>query len=531
MLYGHKTKPFIFTKNHSMIKSFLFSLISLFVFELQAQPFQPDEFGNVGGPKFKAFITKRGYKLVGNFYKISVGEKSMLAAKVLKGNQWIFIDVDGKEIESPGEMLRKEQNIPEIPHPDAFPVPGPDDWKIEKLKSIQSPKGKGMIYDSDTLAQAIYQEIASYPAYRILIIKKDNKYGAIDETGKLVIPVEYERLSPTGEKTGSFCYYAGKNGKSGFLSCTNQVSIPFEFNTLNYRKTYIETQVRVPNGPPLRGVISLEGKEILPAVYTGIDASHDGCFIVSTGRVKNRIIGMTDRNGKFILDTIYSDYHSYSLNKFLIQFEQPVTPHSSQFTSGIFDLRTNQFVLSPGKYSVSRIIYQYGRDVIHRTNKGYLHGWASMTGKLLIEPAYEELNATWDSPFLIVKKDGKYGIIDSTGKTLLPFKYEKLDHFGPYSFEGYLKRGDVFVITEGTKQGVITINGKLIIPIEYESVQTTSDGIICIKEGVSKVMNLEGRVYFQTTEFRIGEFDLEYGFVKTRNFHYDLYGNKLATGK
>ncbi len=513
---------------------FLFSVIVMLSFsELHAQPFKYDEFGNVQNPKFKTFIAQRGYKLVGNFYKISVGKKSIIAAKVLKGDNWLFVDVNGKEMESPGELLRIQQNIPEMGHPDAFPAKeeGPTDWKRDKLVGFGDKENRGMIYDGDTIAQGIYQQVIIYPADHLLVVKKNDKFGILNEKGILVIPIEYESLSPIGSNaTPEFFYYAKKDGKAGIISRDNRVTIPFEFEHLSYKKTYFETSFSM-KGKPNLGVIDLKGKEILPPIYTGINGDYTGYFIVSKGKSnRNKVVGMTDQSGKFILDTIYSDYHKYgnSDSDFLIQFEQSGTSNSS----GIYNLRLKQFVLSPGKYSVSKIIYQYGREANYRTKGGnYLHGWVGKSGKLLIEPIYEDLKATWDSPYLIVKKDGKYGVIDSLGKQVIPFKYEELEHFSPFSFETDIKRGDVFIVKELTKQGVINTKEKVLIPIEYESIKTTSSGIICRKEGLTKIMNLSGRIYLETSEFSISELDLEYGFIRKRSSQYDLYGNKSVIDK
>ncbi len=523
----------IFTLNESM-NYFLFSAVIILSFsELHAQPFKYDEFGNVQNPKFKTFIGQRGYKLVGNFYRISVGKKSIIAAKVLKGDNWLFIDVNGKELESPGELLRVQQNIPEIDHPDAFPAEkgGPNDWKSEKFKGFNSSEGRGLIYDGDTIARAIYQQVTIHAADHLLVVKKNDKFGILNEKGKLVIPIEYESLSPIGSNaTPEFFYYAKKDGKAGILSRDNRVTIPFEFEHLSYKKTYFETSFSV-KGKPRLGVIDLKGKEILPPIYTGINGDYAGYFIVSKGKSNsNKVVGMTDQNGKFILDTIYSDYHKYgnSDSNSLIQFEQSGTSNSS----GIYDLRSHQFVLSPGKYSVSKIIYQYGREAHYRSKTGnYLHGWVGKNGKLLIEPVYEDLKATWDSPFLIVKKGDKYGVVDSLGKQVIPFKYEELEHFSPFSFETDIKRGDVFIVRELKKQGVINTKEKLLIPIEYESIKTTSSGIICRKDGLTKIMNLSGKVYLETSEFAISESDMEYGFIRKRSTQYDLYGNKSAISK
>lgn len=502
---------------------------TVFTFQLIAQPFQPDEFGHVNSQKFKAFIAKKGYQLVGSYYEIEIGQNRMLAAKVLKENQWEFIDINGNEIKSKAEELGIDQNMPDLTlgHSKELPkaLPGANDWISEKYQSIRTPEGKGFVYDGDTLAKPIYESIMIHPSQRILIVKKENYYGVINDQGSLIIPIEYEAVSLIEKGTSDLFYMVMKNGKTGVLSANNRITIPFKYERLTFMETYFRTEKK---GIPCYGVISLDGEEILPNIYRGINSTYKGYFIVTAGTPRKKSIGLTDLSGKFILDTIYSDYHQYGLSGLLIQFDRDQL-NPVKTTSEVFDIRTGIFVFPREEYGISKIAYRYGREVYDRTLNGWLLGWAGMSGKLLIEPQYDMLNASNDSPFLIAKKDNKYGVIDSIGNIVLPFNYEKLEHFDPFCFEAGIVRGDVFKITEGNKQGVINTKRKLVIPLEYESVITTANGIICKKGDLCNVMNLQGQVYLETSASNANRFNspfgIEYGFFRTNTMIYDLYGN------
>lgn len=55
-----------------------------------------------------------------------------------------------------------------------------------------------------------------------------------------------------------------------------------------------------------------------------------------------------------------------------------------------------------------------------------LWGYLDNAGNIKIKPRY-----TWAAPFVrkyaVVAKDGKYGVIDTTGKEVLPFLYQNID--------------------------------------------------------------------------------------------------------
>ena len=64
----------------------------------------------------------------------------------------------------------------------------------------------------------------------------------------------------------------------------------------------------------------------------------------------------------------------------------------------------------------------------------------------------------------LVILNGKYGLIDSTGKALLPMQYDKVRTFSDISGDRY------FEVTQASKCGIADSVGNIIVPIQYDKV-------------------------------------------------------------
>lgn len=74
-----------------------------------------------------------------------------------------------------------------------------------------------------------YQMIESYSdELNIAPAKKDNKFGFIDRTGKVIIPFMYNDGYPSGK------YLAvKKDDKWGIITIDNKIILPFEYATIS----------------------------------------------------------------------------------------------------------------------------------------------------------------------------------------------------------------------------------------------------------------------------------------------------------
>lgn len=172
----------------------------------------------------------------------------------------------------------------------------------------------------------------------VAIIMQNNKWGFVDESGKIVVPLIYdyafdmaEGLSHV-EKGGKFGYInnkgkevvpliyddaalqfseglavVGKKGKYGFIDKSGNVVIPLIYD---YCRDFNEGLAAVDKDKK-RGFIDKTGKIIIPLIYDA-DKNADTYFITTTDFtngiakvIKNGKAGFIDKQGNEIIPIIY----------------------------------------------------------------------------------------------------------------------------------------------------------------------------------------------------------------------------------
>lgn len=156
--------------------------------------------------------------------------------------------------------------------------------------------------------------------------------------------------------------------------------------------------------------------------------------------------------------------------------------------------------------------------VVARDGASGLYGYMA-NDIWIIEPVYEEARAFSES-IAVVRKSGKYGYIDVSGRLVIPAKYNKAGDFSSglapvclYGKYGYInKQGETVIpfrfsnasaFSEGLasvemngKVSYITPDGKAIIPYMLDSGEMFKDGIAEVTvDGETKYMDKVGNIY------------------------------------
>lgn len=105
-------------------------------------------------------------------------------------------------------------------------------------------------------------------------------------------------------------------------------------------------------------------------------------------------------------------------------------------------------------------------------------GYKDSNGNIVIESKYDYTNFFYNK-LAIVKKNGKYALINKEGNQLEDFEYDNLELKFGYDRAYYL------VTLEG-KKGVLDPDGKLVIPIEYDEIKSYSRGEFELELGNKK---------------------------------------------
>lgn len=86
------------------------------------------------------------------------------------------------------------------------------------------------------------------------------------------------------------------------------------------------------------------------------------------------------------------------------------------------------------------------------------YGYIDYQGKQLIPCIYDRAFISGEHDSFILEKDGKCGVVNNKGLTIVPFKWDNIAYFSQ----------GLAAVQMGNKCGYININGDVVVPLEYE---------------------------------------------------------------
>jgi hypothetical protein len=104
--------------------------------------------------------------------------------------------------------------------------------------------------------------------------------------------------------------------------------------------------------------------------------------------------------------------------------------------------------------------------------KGAQWGYADTNGKILVEPQYsrvaeEGIRTKGTTEQFQVYKSGKSGVIDATGKSIVPVEFDSV-YLRGINWESHL-----YLVQRSGLWGMYSMDGKLSIPVQYDAIQKT----------------------------------------------------------
>lgn len=267
----------------------------------------------------------------------------------------------------------------------------------------------------NVILPAIYDEIKSFE-YGMAIIQKiigkkmkksimgdmlpydDIKEGAIDSTGRIVIPCNYESVySFYGDYTR-----IRDNGKEWYVNKSGKI-LDVDFVDCNTRAITDGDYLVMKNGK--WGCVDRECNFIATCKYDKIEEPHDGMFVVRS----NEKSGYIDKTGKEVIPLEWS--------------------YADDFHDGLAEVMKDEkiyFIDKSGK------AFHLDYNNIGRCNDGMIP----------------------------VMKDGKLGYVDKTGKLVVPCIYTvEEDMFGGYDDAEIFSEG-LALVKKGNRIGFVDKNGK-----------------------------------------------------------------------
>lgn len=309
----------------------------------------------------------------------------------------------------------------------------------------------------------------------LLPIKRDGKWGAINEQGEVIIQAQYRYISNFDEQGLAT---AQKDSLVGIINQRGEVLIPFRYRNIkpltnsifamltqqgwtlrdlsvNLLLTTVFDDLRVIQeyGRALYiqskkeqkiGIISLNGQELIPPRYREIIALSN-----SLGEVRiKRLKGLVSWERGEILETKYQSIEQ--LNNRLIKVQE-----DSLF--GIKDW-TGKTVLNSDFENIN--LMSIGNNSYFMVNKKGNWGLYQTRGTQVFPEEYEAFQPIASS-MLIARKNDKVQLYDQNLAPLLSGNY---DNFVPFG-DNYLR------VVSGNRMGLFSLRSRrLTLPVRYQSI-------------------------------------------------------------
>lgn len=244
--------------------------------------------------------------------------------------------------------------------------------------------------------------------------------GFVDETGKMVIDPIFEKVYPFAygvswvkEPGGDGYYLINKKGER----LTSQT-----WKKVGY---FLEGFAEVFDANEKMGFINRQGELIIPCNYLGTAFSEGLACVMPYGGAEEKY-GFIDTTGKVVIPYQYKQPGTSSFDngecrvmiggvvclinhKGEVTFKPTLTKNSNGFYQGLSASYTN-----------------------YETRSGW--GYYNRKNEWVIKPQYENVE-DFSGGLAVVQKGGKYGVIDTTGKVIIPIQYANI--FGDAAEDGW----------------------------------------------------------------------------------------------
>ena len=212
---------------------------------------------------------------------------------------------------------------------------------------------------------------------------------------------------------------------------------------------------------------------------------------------KNEKYGVINSNGDIVIDPSYKELIIIPNSKkdvFLCTYD--VDYSSGQYKTKALNSNNEEIFTEYEKIEAiqnsdknNNIWYEESCLKVQKDGK---YGLINLTGKILLEPQYEEIEALDGvKNSLIIKKDGKVGIVDKDGKIIVEPKYLEITNLGKDNKSGFIVKDD------NGKYGIIDYSASTVLESKYDAVEKVfGNNLYVVTEvGTKKVVKQDGSEY------------------------------------
>lgn len=283
----------------------------------------------------------------------------------------------------------------------------------------------------------------------LLLYLEGGLYGLMSNTGQVLVPPTYLDFLPIGE---SYALVTGPNGK-GVLHASLSTPIPIQYQEIQpFKEGFMVKKY------DKLGIIDVLGRTVVPCEYDEVIPT---CFPFLTVRKDQKIMHISTKSWR--LATVPTDVFegwrevtAFNGTNFLIQ------------RKGVY-----YWADSSGKLTKAPKFFtvEYtGHCLVGNLLSGGNWGIFDRKGNALTTLSFQDIQLL-ENGSMKVMRDGKVGLYDSNGAVLIDALYDEIV---------YWPRVNLHLTEINGKQGVINVNGKTVLENKYTSVKMYSDEFLSI---------------------------------------------------
>ncbi len=413
-------------------------------------------------------------------------------------------------------------------------------WINNQLWQAQENNSNVLVNAEAEIGTFIYDETDNYnPDSNFIRVSRGGHYGAVNDRGELIVPIEYIDLY----KTGRFIIMRGeKNIQVTYNSNkTMQLENPAEIEWINplfigsgywnYNGEIYITTLGTTDRPLLivkkkgkLGLIDLNNQTLLPCAYDEVFQAKDsdlvlfregdkmGFYSLHTGQKQslsyekivplvedgifgfhqNGYWGLLDSTGKVLVEAIYDDLSDREKNGYVCLIKG-----TEKTFVALNGQRSNRFIYPD-------FFHFNGRE----TALSYKNGKAGLInrqGEYLLRPEYDDLK---DADFnrnncTLAKQNGHWGMFRlSDGAQVLSTEYDSIFVFKKENYRilgGYILQPPIF-LKQGVKWGWADTLGNILVAPSFQFDDITpfeNDLAWFQKDSLWGVVRLNGEIVFE----------------------------------
>ncbi len=309
-------------------------------------------------------------------------------------------------------------------------------------------------------------------------VKNNGLWGVIDNDNQFVFSFKYENILQSFDPRFIF---AVKDEKVGAINLLGEVVIPFEYDRLEDWLLWSSKGVFILRKEHLWGVVDTFGHILVPFKFEKVSIveaeDNSMLFCAKTDSVDiyfDSLGNKSEKRQKVVTQRSY-DYstHRRNVDTFLDACPKQSYTYVGSFSQGLArveDCNGKSGFIDRCWEEVIPCIYEYCGDFLNGLAKIRLKdktGYINREGVLVIDTAYKSIQGFRNEQF-IVNSDAGFALLDANGTTK---KFSIYDEYS-FAFSGFIS------VRKNGKWGLTDRDGKLVVECKYNEPLEVWDGLL-----------------------------------------------------